>query len=251
MLPRLRIFLWLAIALAVAPARAQTPPTSSKPFIVAADTEGFAYNYARLVYFEAFRRLGIPVSVEIYALARRSAMIAQGAIDAEGSRVLAYADAHPELIRVEEPVLDVTFSVFAADPNLRARGIDSLPSTAVVEYRRGILMCENALKKAISPERLSSVVTSEQGIKKMLAGRSDAFCDIDVYFNEAMQSPEFQGVTKPRKLFELASLPTYPYLSKKHVELAPRLAEVLKKMKSEGLLDRYRLEATRGPTATR
>jgi polar amino acid transport system substrate-binding protein len=250
MFSRFRLLL-LALAFAVVPAQSQTPPTTGKPFIIAADAEGIAYRYAKLLYTEAFKRMGIPVAVEIYALARRSAMIAEGAIDGEGSRVLAYAEAHPELIRVEESVLDVTFSVYTAVPALRARSVEDLPATAMVEYRRGILMCENALKKTIPPERLSSVVNSDQGIKKLLAGRSDAFCDIDIYFNEALNAPELQGAGKVRMLFELASLPSYPYLSRKHAELAPRLAATLKKMKGEGLLDRYHVEAMRGVTGQR
>lgn len=251
MFSRFRLLLWLGLALAVLPAHGQTPPAPGKPFIIAADVEGFAYRYAKLFYTEAFRRLGIPVTIEVYSLARRSAMIAEGAIDGEGSRVLAYADAHPELIRVEESVLDVTFSIFSANPTLHAKSIESLPATAIVEYRRGILMCENTLKKMIPAERLSSVVTSEQGIKKLLAGRSDAYCDIDDYFNEAMQGPEFQGTGKVRKLFQFAALPTYPYLARKHAEFAPRLAATLKKMKSEGLLDRYHVEAMRGVAGQR
>lgn len=218
---------------------------------MAADAEGFSYRYASLMYTEAFRRMGIPVAIEIYALARRSALAKEGVIDGEGSRVLAYAAAHPDLVRVEESVLDVTFSVFSADPTLHAKTIEDLPAKAMVEYRRGILLCENALRKVVPPERLSSVVSSEQGIKKLLAARSDAYCDIDVYFNEAMHSREFHGAGNVRKLFEIASLPSYPFVSRKHVELAPRLAATLKRMKSEGLLEHYRTEAERGVTEQR
>jgi hypothetical protein len=60
-----------------------------------------------------------------------------------------------------------------------------------------------------------------------------------------------QGAGKVRKLFEFAALPTYPYLARKHAELAPRLAATLKKMKGEGLLDRYHVEAMRGVTGQR
>lgn len=248
MFNRFRLLAWLGLALAFSSAHAQTPPARGKPltFVMAADAEGFAYRFASLVYNEAFKRLEVPVSIEVYALARRSALVTEGVIDGEGSRVLAYADAHPDLVRVEESIVDITFSVFSASPALRAKSIEDLPATALVEYRRGILMCENALKKAIPPGRLSSVISSEQGVKKLLVGRSDAYCDIDVYVNEAMNSAEFKGAGNLRKLFDVAVLPTYPYLARKHAELAPRLAATLKKMKEEGLLDRYRSEAERG-----
>jgi polar amino acid transport system substrate-binding protein len=238
-----RVLLWLALAFVFSPASAQTPPPRSKPFVMAVDVDGFGYRYSKRVFTEAFKRLGIPMEMEIYPLARRAALVAEGFIDGEASRVYSYADTHPELVRVEESIIDFRFSVFTANPALRAKSPEDLPPNALVEYRRGIMLCENALKKAIPPERLSTVVGTDQGIKKLLAGRSDAYCDIDTFFNEALHSGEIKDPGKARKLFEIASLPTYPYLYKKHAELAPKLAAVLKKMKEEGLLDRYRTEA--------
>lgn len=213
--------------------------------------EGFGYRYSRLIYDEAFKRLGIAFELSAFTLARRSALIEQGAIDGEASRIYSYADAHPELIRVEESVMDFTFSLFSTNPALRAKSLEELPADTLAEYRRGILLCENMLKKTIPAERLSSIVNTEQGIRKLLAKRSDVYCDIDAYVNETLLSGEFKGAGNVRKLFDLASVPTYPYLFKKHVDLAPRLAATLKKMKGEGLMERYRIEAERGVAAGR
>ncbi|MCX7176064.1 MAG: hypothetical protein NT159_19495 [Proteobacteria bacterium] len=219
---------------------------------MAADTdEGNAYRYVKMIYNEAFRRLGIPLEMAVYPLARRSALVEQGAIDGEVTRVYSYADAHPELIRVEESVMDFTFSLFSTNATLRAKSLGDLPAEVLVEYRRGILVCENALKKAIPPAQLSNVISTEQGIRKLLAGRSDVFCDIDIYVNDALRSGEFKGMGDVRKLFDITSVPTYPYLFKKHADLAPRLAATLKKMKAEGLFDRYRIEVERGVAVAR
>lgn len=246
-----RLLLLLALAFTCSLVQGQTPPARTKPFVIAVDVEGFGHRYSSRVFTEAFKRLGIPVEIEIYPLARRAALVAEGFIDGEASRVFSYADAHPELVRVEESIIDFRFSLFTANPALRAKNLEDLPANAMVEFRRGIMLCENALKKTIPPERLSTVVGTDQGIKKLLAGRSDAYCDIDTFLNEALHSGEIQDPGKVRKLFEIASLPTYPYLFKKHVELAPRLAAVLKKMKAEGLLDRYRTEAEQDVKAQR
>jgi hypothetical protein len=245
------LLFWVGLALAVPCVHAQTPPAPSKPLIIAVDVEGFGFRYSSRVYTEAFRRLGIPVVIEVYPLARRAALVAEGYIDGEAARVFAYADSHPEVVRVEESIMDFRFSVFTANPTLRAKGVADLPATAMVEFRRGIGVCENTFKNTIPPERLSTVVTTEQGIKKLLAGRTDAYCDIDTFFNEALHSGGMQDAGKVRKLFEIASLPTYPYLYKKHASLAPRLAATMKKMKDEGLLERYRDEAERGATGQR
>ncbi|MFA6310875.1 MAG: hypothetical protein WCV99_02315 [Sterolibacterium sp.] len=244
------LLLTLAMLLLPTPSKAQTAP--AKHFVMATDAaEGFGYRYSGLIYDEAFKRLGIPLEMTVYSLARRSVLIEQGAIDGEASRVYSYADAHPELIRVEEPVMTFTFSLFTAKAALRAKRLDDLPADTLAEYRRGIMLCENTLAKSISAERLSSIITTEQGIKKLLAGRSDVFCDIDVYVFETLQSAEFKGIGTVRKLFDIISMPTYPYLFKRHAELAPRLAATLKKMKAEGLMERYRIEAERGAAAGR
>lgn len=245
------LLLWICVALTFPTAYGQTSP--GKPFIIASDgdPEGFGFRYATLVYEDAFRRLGIPVKIETYPLARRSALAAEGAIDGEDSRVAAYASAHPELIRVDESIFDITFTVYSANPALVAQRVDELPKTSMIEYRRGILICENELRKSIPPERLSTITTSEQGIRKLLAGRSDAYCDVDFQADTAMNSLELKGASNVRKLFNIAVLPTYPYLFRRHAELAPRLAAMLKKMKAEGLLTRYRNEAERGAAGSR
>lgn len=237
----------LAIGLAanLSPAIGQTPPARAKPLVIAGDTEGFSFLYTKAVYEEAFSRMGIPVEIAVYPLARRSAMVEAGALDGESSRTLSYGEAHPELVRVDESIIDLTFSVYTANPQLQAKRLEDLPAQALLEYRRGLLQCQTTLEKAIPAERLSTIASSEQGLRKLLAGRSDAYCDIELYVNEALHTAEFRDVTPVRKLFDIASLPTYPYLYKRHTQLAPRLAATLKKMKAQGLLERYRHEAER------
>lgn len=241
----------LCLTAALSPAQGQTPPAKSKPFVIATDADGALDRYGRLAYTEAFRRMGIPLAFEMYPLARRSAIIAEGLIDGEGSRVAAYADAHPELIRVEESIVDVKFSLFGANPTLHAKRIEELPANALVEYRRGILMCEKILKAAIPPARLSDIISTEQGLRKLLTGRSDVYCDIDPYVGDVLRGGTLQAPENVRKLFEITSLPTYPYLARKHADLALRLAATLKEMKAEGLLDRYGREAGLNVTGLR
>lgn len=247
-----RLVLLLSLGMAAMPASSQTPAPvpAIKPFVMGADAapDSLAFHWARLIYVEAFKRLGIPLEVVTYTLTRRSALVESGAIDGEVSRVYGYADAHPDLIRIEEPVMDFTFSLFTADPKLEAKNIEELPPKALVEYRRGVLICEKALRKSIPPGRLSDVPLSEQGIKKLLAGRTDAFCDINSYVAEALHSDELKGasgVSGVRKLFDIASLPTYPYVFRKHAALAPKLTAVLKQMRAEGLLAAYPKQAER------
>lgn len=231
------------------PAQAQNSPAQSQPFIVGVDSDISTYlvQWTWLIYAEAFRRMGIPLKFNSYPLQRLSAMVDEGAIDGEGGRVYGYGATHPNLVRVEESLLELNFSLYTAHPTLRLQRKDEQAFTGLrVEYRRGILMCETTLKRWVAPERLSDVTTVEQGVNKLLARRTDLYCDLDIHILTALHTPEFKGATSVRKVLDLStSVPIYPYLHKKHAALAPRLAATLKAMKAEGLIEAYRLQTER------
>ena len=98
----------------------------------------------------------------------------------------------------------------------------------------------------VQADHLSDVLGVDQGVKKLLVGCADLYCDIDAWVREQLVSPEIKGAARVRKVVDLGkSVPTYPYLNKKHAALAPRMAEVIKKMKAEGLIEGYRLQVER------
>ncbi|MDD2924161.1 MAG: hypothetical protein PHW99_03225 [Rhodoferax sp.] len=240
------------MTLAATPVLSQTPAIADRPFIVTAggepDTWGSRLGW--LIYTEAFKRLGIPFRMEHYTLARGAAMVEQGLADAELSRVYEYGADRPYLVRVEESVVDIGFSLYSANPALRLARLEDLRAAKFqVEYRRGLLLCESTLKPLVASEHLSDVSTREQGLKKMLTGRTDLYCEIDVYVQQELHSPEFKSlanVAQVRRVISLGkSIPTYPYLNKKHAALAPRLAAVLKQMKAQGLMQVYQQQVER------
>lgn len=196
------------------------------------------------IYTEAFRRMGVPWKPEFVPLARRAALVDEGAIDGDGARVYGYADAHPNLVRVEESVMDLGFALYTNNPKLRLQRIEDLADQSLrSEYRRGINFCETKLKAVVAAERLTDVSAEEQGLKKLAAGRTDVYCDLESVVQKALSTPEFSDAKGIRKVYSLGVLPTYPYLHKKNADLAPRLAATLKQMKAEGLIETYRLDA--------
>lgn len=243
-----RLALLASLCLPAAPALSQAALAAKKPFVMAADGEPTTYGsrWVALIYNEAFKRLGMPFQLEHYTLARRAALVEEGAADGETSRVYAYGNGRPDLVRVEESLIDLGFSLYTANPAMRLERIEDLRTTHYqVEYRRGILLCENTLKAVVAAERLSDVPTQLQGLKKLVAGRTDLYCDIDVYVLQELQLPEFKGVNVRKVISVGKAVPTFPYLHKKHAELAPRLGAVLKQMKAEGLIESYRLQVER------
>src|SRR5438105_8402868 len=150
----------------------------------------------------------------------------------------------PELVRVDESVLDIEFVVDAASAVPAPKRLDDLaPTRPRIGYRRGVLFCEKVLAAMAPPARLSDVTEVDQGLRMLLSGRVDYYCDVDAAVQSALNSGEFKGTAVIHKALVLEAAPLYPYLHRRHAELAPRLAAVLKQMKAEGLIQRFRQEA--------
>ena len=231
--------------LAVPPCPIRSEP--QHPFVMATDQPETAYEgkWARLVYQEAFRRLGVPLEVEVMPTQRVSAMVDSGAVDGQFMRVPAYADAHPEQVRVDEVIYEVGFALWVSNPALSLSRLQDLAATSLVGvYKRGVELCQRSLSPLVPAERLSSVATEHDGLRMLLSGRVDYYCEIDAALQSALYSPEFKGAAPVRPLLTIGDrILLYPYLYKTHAELAPRLAAVLKAMKAEGLLERFRQES--------
>lgn len=231
------------------PALAQPLAPTPAPFVMGVDTapDTFFFKWHSLIYTEVFRRLDRPFQLESYALKRQGLQIEAGVIDGESNRAYGYGASQPNLVRVEEPILELVLALHTGHPTLRLQRLEDLSSTALqVEYRRGILLCENALKPLVPAHRLSDVATIEQGVKKLLTQRTDVYCDFTVNLLTARHTPELAGAAGVRTLIQVGKpVLTYPYLHRKHADLAPRMAAVLKQMKAEGLIDAYRLQVER------
>lgn len=247
--PLASLVLLLGACWASLPASTQTVSPPSDLFVMGIDAkpDSYPFKWLTLIYSEVFRRLGLPLLMESYALKRQGLHIEAGVIDGEASRAYGYGAAQPALVRVEEPIIELVLALHTADPTLRLQRLDDLSTKdLLVEFLRGILLCENALKPWVPAKRLSEVASTEQGVKKLMTRRTDVYCDFSLSILLARHTPDLKGVTGLRTLIALGqSVPTYPYLHQKYAELAPRMAAVLKQMKTEGLIDTYRLQVER------
>ena len=209
--------------------------------------DNYAGRWMGQIYAEAFRRLGLPMKVEVLPAQRLSMLLDQGGVDGDVARVFAYANAHPEAVRVEEPVFSVTFGLFTADPaltlarleDLRGRGLRGI-------YVRGVAICKNTLEPLLGADRLTDITEERSGISMLLAARAEYYCTTDLALTNSMHALAPRDAARLRKLISIGDvLPLYPYLHRRNAALAPRLAEVLRQMKAEGLIARYQREAER------
>jgi len=205
----------------------------------------YTFKWYALIYGEISRRVGVAFQFESYALKRMGLQIEAGVLDGEANRAYGYGLTQPNLVRVEESIVDLSLALYTANPALRLQRLEDLASNGMqVEYRRGILLCENALKPLVPEDRLSDVATADQGLKKLMAQRTDLFCDFSLSVLPALHTPEMaanKATANIRKVLDLGTaIPTYPYVNKKYAPLALRMAAALKQMKAEGLIEAYR-----------
>ncbi len=109
-----------------------------------------------------------------------------------------------------------------------------------VEYRHGIKTTEDNLPNVVKKENLSTVTEQVPGLKKLISGRIDLFVDKESGILTLLKTPEFKD-SRIRSAGLMESFPVYPYLHKKHAALAPKMAEIIKGIKAEGLTDQYRI----------
>jgi polar amino acid transport system substrate-binding protein len=248
-----RLLILVATLLLPAPAMpAAAPDPVTAPFVMGTDAEETTVTgkWYRRIYGEAFRRLGIPLSFLVSPTARLSTMADEGQVHGQATRVAAYAEAHPNQLRVDEFAHLVRLALYAFDREAGTRYPKRLEDLAtgnwLVEYRRGVAICEKMLKPLLPAEKLSDITSTAQGMLKLKSGRTDLYCEFDLSIQFELMTPEFRGVSGFRPVLDLGvMLQMYPYVHKSRAELAPKLAETLKKMKAEGLIERYLRESQR------
>ena len=201
------------------------------------------WRWGELLYTEAFRRIGVEFQYKVYPPVRASVMADAGQVDAEPARVASYGEAHPNLVRVDEWVVKSQVVAYAVDQAIALDGWESLRNTEYhIDYYRGHAVSEQHLAEVVEADRLSSVSDPIQALKKLRAGRIDMYVDSSDRIGPLLQSPEFKdsGIHAAGVMEEIFS---YPYLHKRHADLAPKLAETLKQMKAEGLFAQYMQQA--------
>ena len=205
------------------------------------------YRFYELIYTEAFKRLGFTFAYKVYPSKRCSALANAGAVDGEPQRIADYAKTYPNMVRVDEAIFTNRVIAFSTNTSIHLDGWDSFRGTNYrVDYRIGSRVAEEELPKRVNPKLLSGVPAVEQILKKLKTRHTDVFVDAEWLVLPLLNSPEFKdsGIAQ---VGIIASDFSYPFLHKKHAELAPRLAEVLRQLKKEGVYDRLLEQATALP----
>ena len=210
-------------------------PATTITFATVPTEETLAFQQAEAVYHEAFRRLGYDFTMESRPAERALLDANTGKIDGEGGRAfdLNKHNDYLNLIRVEEPILDVTHAAFATNPDIRIESWDDLQGQDwLIGHYRGVKLTEKTLPLYVDEEHLIVTTDAEESCRMLAAGRLDLFIDsVESVATLIEIREEFSAI---RNVGTVQDLSVYPYLHTKHQELAPQLAATLQAMKADG-----------------
>ena len=202
--------------------------------------------WSELIYKDAFQRLGYEFEYLGFPAARVEYVFEQGKLDGEINRIASYNDRRPDLIRVSEYHFEMNSVAYSQIKGLKLDNWETFSSTPYkVEYRNGSKLFESQVVPRMRDGTLTKVTTTEQGVKRLILGRTDIFLELDLSVEDVLAKldPQLYNTQRIHMAGVLARKPSYLFLHKKHHALARSLARTLQDMKREGVIEQYRLQA--------
>lgn len=194
------------------------------------------FKVSHSVLTEAFHRLGHRFSLISYPAKRCPIEVDKGNVSGDSHRIFSFnADKrYAHLIRVEAVIQSIDQSIFTKNAQIQFDGWKSLCQHKIV-YLSGIKVIENGLKKANVPnENIFPVFSHEQAFKLLSRNRVDLLIvnsnTGNHFLNKLSLLDSGIRLIKP----PLVKFDLFPYMHKKHKEIAKKLAVVINDMKVDG-----------------
>jgi len=200
------------------------------------------YKFWDLVYSEMFKRLDVKLKIKYFPMKRASIEADTGRVDGEALRIYSYANLHPNLVRVEEQLVSEKINAYVAKSSeiQELKEWNSFKNTTYeVNYIRGSKICEDNLTKVVDKENLSTITTAIQGLGKLARNRIDVYVASEPSVINYLNDPKYGLQSKIRKAGLMGEISLYMYVHKRYRASTPRFAEIIKRLKTEGLVEQY------------
>jgi len=188
---------------------------------------------SEVIVREAYRRLGISVTIKKYPGERALRLADAGKVDGEVQRIDGIAKNYPNLIQIKPAINFIAGTVFTKAVKFQVEGWQSLRPYRI-GYVRGIKFAER------NTEGMNALPAKDYSnlIRMLDKGRVDIAVSPSVngwYQIRKMGAEGISDLSPPIMKFDL-----FHYLHKKHAALAPRISEVFMQMKKSGELSAFR-----------
>ncbi|CAA7627734.1 conserved hypothetical protein [Candidatus Terasakiella magnetica] len=178
---------------------------------------------------EAYRRLGIEATEQFLPHERSLRHADNGETDGDVMRMAGLEASYPGLVRVPEPLVSFNAIAFTTGLTFTVNGWDSLrPYTICIA--RGMKMAER------NTEGFNRMLANN--VEQLLAMLRHDRCQVGVMGPASWLEIDRLKIG-PLKALEppITSIPLYHYVNRRHADLAPRLAEVLRQMRRDGTIE--------------
>jgi polar amino acid transport system substrate-binding protein len=216
-------------------------------FVISSAPDSYLVNLTTAVLKNVFSRMGYGYQVASYPQKRSIWLMQRGEVDGDATRVYNFnrGNMHPSYVRVEENIASVHWDAFATDPKIKVSSWDDLKKGGYrVGYLAGVKYNEQHLVGFIEERKLvAQPLTNINGLKQLMLGRTDVYIYPDG--KEAYRALESEELKTSGIVFagRVDTVKIYPYLHKKHANLAAAVAQKIKELKDEGLFKKYQDQA--------
>lgn len=231
--------LWVLLGLAI------TMPAAAEPLRLNSGV-GAPYflpeknGFLDLLVPEVFRRIGVAAEATQYSASERAMINANNGIDdGVAMRIKGLEKEYPNLVRIDEKVLDNEFVAYASKANFATTGFDTLRNHHVA-YIIGWKVFETAL-----PAGNAVTLAKDSGQLFSLLENDRA----DVILFERWQGAYIlreRGIQAHLLLPPLVSTEMFMYLHGRHAHLAEPAARALRAMKADGTYHRIAAQTLPG-----
>lgn len=202
--------------------------------------------WMKRVFDEAFKRAGIKYTIKYEPLKRASISTDREFVDGDIYRVKNYNNKHSNLYRVPEPTFVGRISAFSANSEIELDNEwESFKDTGLlINYQLGNKIMKENLEAVVESENLEAVYSVEIGLRKLQQGRIDILVAVDDEVKTILKRDEFKNY-HVHMAGPMVITPVHAFFLKKHKTLADRISVILKEMKQEGLVEKYRIETNK------
>jgi ABC-type amino acid transport substrate-binding protein len=188
-----------------------------------------------VVLREAYRRLGIEISIQHFSGAEALRQSNSGQVDGEVCRIDGASKQYTNLVQVSVPINYIQGAVFSKDPDLNLVGWHSLRPYRVGRVK-GILFSERGTRG------METVVAEDYDQLIDLLDENEVDVVVAPYLNGRVAILEHPDGEDLKLNGVLESYLLYHYLHQKHRELVPAIERVLKGMVKDGTVTDMRDE---------
>ena len=214
-----------------------------KEIVLAANSDKLLNKISHAVGSKVFGKFSIQFRLKQFPKERALAQANSGVVDGDAYRVFDFHkvtnNEYPNLMRINETYLSVSFTAFVTDKN---KDLEVADWTDLSKYKvaviRGNKKMEARAKKYLQKENRIVVSEYEQAFGKLTLGRLDVVIgkpSVGIKVMRKKKNIHMRGKFGVRELFF--------YIHKKHSSLIPKIEAEIKKLREDGTLKEIEKQA--------